>query len=97
MKLGKCFYDRKAETHAALVLRIRFPLFEDFCERLLGNTRSVVADPALNNSVYGVFPCPDDNLTARSVSDGIGNQILKHTPQQTGVCIYDQIVGNLVD
>ena len=68
-----------------------------FFEKFFGDSRPVVADPAFHGAFLTQFPCPDDNLAARRVLDCVGDQVLKDPPQQTRVCIGDQVVGYLVD
>ena len=97
VSLSKRLHDGETQARSARILRIGFSLVEDFFEKLFGDSRTVVADPALNGTFRAKFPCPDDNLSAWRVLDCVGDQVLKDPPQQTGVCIDDQVVGHLVD
>lgn len=72
-------------------------LVEHRAAAILRHALAVVADKTLHGVILARHARSDDDLPARRVGDRVRDQVLKHTPQQTGIGVDDEIVGNLVD
>jgi len=73
VSLDKRLHDGETKTHSTRVLRIGFSLVKDFFDKFVGDSSTVVIDPALNGTFRLKFRGPDDNLSARRVLDRIGD------------------------
>ena len=54
--------DGETQAHSSRFLRVGYPLLEDFFQKLFGDSRAVVADPALDGTFRAKFMSTDDNL-----------------------------------
>ena len=96
MGLDECLHDGQPQAGSAAGLGVGFALVENLFEKLGGNARAVVTDPAFDDPLRCEFSSTGDNLAAGRVPDGVGNQVLKHPPQDAGVGEEHQVIGYLV-
>ena len=63
MSLRKRLHDGETKARSSRVVWIAFSLVEDFFEKLFGDSRTVIADPALNGTIRDKFLRPDEHLS----------------------------------
>ncbi len=97
MRFHKRLHDGEAQADPVFFLRIGFKFVEYSLQSVFGNSGSIIGDPALDGTFRFDFTCPDDYLAASGMPDRISNQVLKDTPQQAGICVRGQFVGDVVD
>src|SRR5665213_1913939 len=95
MSLNKVLYDGKPQAHPAIGF-VGCTLVEYRGEQLRGDSSTVIADTALDCSVHSQCARANHDVPAWSGLDCVGNQVLKDSPEQTGVRIGGEIVGHIV-
>src|SRR5579871_6174800 len=94
MRLDKSFDDGKTKPKSSGLVCIRLVLVEYRPAPLRRNTSPVVANKTFNPAFFTSAACIDDDFPPRRVGDRIGNQVLKHPSDQTGVGIDDELFGH---
>ena len=97
MSLNEGLNDGKTEPRTAATCRIGFAFVKYLGKKILGNSRSRVAHPALDASICTKLPCPDNDPAAWRVRNCVGNEVLKDTLKETCICEHPEIIGYLVD
>ena len=97
VSFGDGLHDGESEAHAAGFFGIGFSLLEDLVEKVRGDAGAVVADAAFDDAFRGQFLCADDDLTAGGVFEGVGHEVLQESPQETGIGIHEEAVGDFIE